>query len=77
MKEYFKSQIDKFKAENIETFKLFYFIESGNFEKGVSLEMKSIPIDDIDSFDFSSLELRRMGTPINEVYLPVFKYIGA
>jgi hypothetical protein len=74
MIEYFKSQIDKFESENKEKFKLFYFIEFGNFGEGLSFEMKSIDSSESDSFDFSNLELSRIGTPVLGVSLPVFKY---
>ena len=75
MIEAFQSQIDHNSEK--ETFKLFYFIESGNFKEGVSLEMKSIDSIELDSFRFSNFELIRIGTPVNGVSLPTFRHIGA
>lgn len=75
MIEYFQSQIEH--NSDKEEFKLFYFLQSGNFEEGVSLEMKSIKNDELIEYDFSSLEFLRLDSLINGICLPTFKPIGA
>jgi len=74
MMEYFKSQIEKNSEK--EKFKLFYFIESigsGDFPQPITLEMKSIGNDELESFDFSELDFVRLGPTVCGVYLPSFK----
>lgn len=74
MIEYFQHQIDYAKQENKPDFKLFYFIQSGDFPTGIILEMKSINPPEFDTHDFSNLEFLRTGATSGGMFIPTFQY---
>lgn len=74
MIQYFQQQIDYAKQENKPDFKLVYFIQSGDFHTGISLEIKSINPPELDSYDFSNLEFLRTGSSLSGMFIPTFQY---
>ena len=74
MTEHFQPQIDYAKQENKTDFKLFYIIKVDNSLPNITLEMKSLSPNELDTFDFSNLEFIDKNSLVHDGTYPIFKY---